>query len=55
LHRCTASCAAGQVRYVLDVTQQDIVILFNTDNDAQAEMAIRIDTVFAITASDFIL
>jgi Ca2+-binding RTX toxin-like protein len=50
-----AFTGAGQVRYVLDATQQDIFVLFNTDNDAQAEMAIRIDTVFAMTASDFIL
>lgn len=50
-----AFTGAGQVRYVLDAAEQDVVVLFNTDNDAQAEMTIRIDTVFAMTASDFML
>ncbi|MFO1172387.1 MAG: calcium-binding protein [Hyphomicrobiaceae bacterium] len=50
-----AFTGAGQVRYVLDAAEQDVVVLFNTDNDAQAEMTIRIDTVFAMTAGDFLL
>ena len=50
-----AFTGAGQVRYVLDAAEQDVVVLFNTDNDAQAEMTIRIDTVFAMTAGDFVL
>lgn len=50
-----AFTAAGQVRYVLDAVEQDVVVLFNTDADAQAEMSIRIDTVFAMTAGDFVL
>lgn len=50
-----AFTGAGQVRYVLDAVEQDVVVLFNTDADAQAEMSIRIDTVFAMTAGDFVL
>jgi len=50
-----AFSGAGQVRYVLDAANQDVVVLFNTDNDAQAEMAIRLDTVVALSAGDFIL
>ena len=46
---------AGQVRYVLDAAHQDVVVLFNTDNDAQAELSIRLDTVVALPAGDFIL
>ncbi|MEQ1716921.1 MAG: calcium-binding protein [Hyphomicrobium sp.] len=47
--------AAGQIRYVLDAGSQDTVILFNTDNDAAAEMVIKIDPLVALSAGDFIL
>ena len=47
--------AAGQVRYVLDAANQATIVLFNTDNDAGAEMAIRLGTVVALTAGDFVL
>lgn len=47
--------AAGQIRYVLDAGSQDTVVLFNTDNDAAAEMIIKIDPLVALSAGDFIL
>lgn len=50
-----AFSAAGQVRFTLDAATQDTIVLFNNDNDAAAEMAIRIDPLVALTAADFIL
>ena len=47
--------AAGQIRYVLDATSQDTVILLNTDNDSAAEMIIKIDPLVALSAGDFVL
>lgn len=47
--------AAGQVRYVVDLANLDTIVVFNTDNDAAAEMVIRIGTVTGLTAQDFVL
>lgn len=50
-----AFSGAGQVRYVYDRTNDDTVVLFNTDADNATEMAIRIDGIMRLSASDFIL
>lgn len=47
--------AAGQIRYVVNGTTQDTYVLLNTDNDAAAEMVIKIDPVVGLSALDFIL
>lgn len=50
-----AFSGAGQVRYVYDQSNDDTVVLFNTDADKAAEMAIRIDGMVTLTKGDFIL
>lgn len=47
--------AAGQVRYVFDAASQDTIVMFNTDNDAAAEMVIKIDPRVTLTSIDFVL
>lgn len=50
-----AFSAAGQIRYVVSQQSQDTFIAFNTDNDATAEMVIRLDPMTALSAQDFVL
>lgn len=50
-----AFSAAGQIRYVLDQVEHHTFVLLNTDNDAAAEMAVRIDSTTALSTPDFIL
>lgn len=47
--------AAGQIRYAVNLQSHDTYVYFNTDNDAAAEMVLRIDPVTALSAQDFIL
>lgn len=50
-----AFSGAGQIRTVYDQASDDTVVLFNTDSDRAAEMAIRIDGMVTLTKGDFIL
>lgn len=47
--------AAGQIRSVYDAARNETLVLFNNDNDATAEMTIKLDGRITLSAADFVL
>lgn len=47
--------AAGQIRFVFDAARDQTLVLFNSDNDATAEMTIKLDGHVVPSSADFVL